>query len=99
MNFDSSSIVKSVANVFQNIDGRTYVLEIGEQNLVLTFFELMNLRKQVQRLSQPQAMTELVQNGSIEIISLYENEHFFILSAKEIIELNKVIERLFVVTA
>ena len=61
----------------------------------MTFSELLNLRKKVNDLNEPEVLSELVTNGSIEILSLSNNEYFFLLSAKEILHLNELIEELF----
>ena len=82
-------------SVFQHADKRSFVVDFGYRSITLTFCELLYLRKQIGKLSKHSALVEMIERGSVEIISLCNNEHFFILSPLEIIDLRELIEQLF----
>jgi hypothetical protein len=85
----------SCFSVFQHDNKRSFVVDLGTRSITLTFCELLYLRKELLSFMQHDVLTEMIESGRTEIISLCNNEYFFILLPLEIIDLHKLIQELF----
>lgn len=82
-------------SVSQHEDRRNFVLDFGYRSLAISFCELLFVREQVARFSAHENLVDMIEQGHSEILRLCNNEHFFILSSKEVIELQTLLSRLF----
>ena len=82
-------------SVYQHADKRNFVIDFGARSVTLTFCELLHLRRQLFSLMEHDVLTNNIESGRSEIISLCHHEYFFMLLPLEIIELNELIHQIF----
>lgn len=70
---------------------RCFYIDFGKKQVKLTFCQLLSLRHKVQRINLEAHFDGKYNNSGIEILTLCNREHLFILDTKEIIELKELL--------
>jgi hypothetical protein len=74
---------------------RCYYIDFGHKTVKLSFCQLLSLRQKVQRIDLESHFNKDLNSNGIEILTLCNREHLFILDTLQVIELKELIKTTF----
>lgn len=75
--------------------GRCFYIDFGHKQVKLSFCQLLALRQKVQAIDLTTHFDKEMNSNGIEILSLCNREHLFILDTHQVIELKELVRATF----
>jgi len=82
-------------SVYQHEDNRSFVLDLSCRKITINFNDLLLLREQIAKLSEHHNLTEMIESGRLELVSMCNNEYFFTLNYSGVIQLQSLMKSIF----
>jgi len=76
-----------------------FVIDFGNKKVNFTFCELLLLRKKTNILTSHNSIEHIVNNRNVEILTIKNNSHIFVMDIPQLLDLRLLIDSMFQCTA
>ncbi|WP_196887478.1 hypothetical protein [Aureivirga sp. CE67] len=77
---------------YQDAENQLFYIDFGNKIVTLTFHEFLHLKHKIRFMSSPRYLELVINSRNIEILTLCNRKHLFILDVPQILDLQNLVQ-------